>query len=207
MADPTYDVEAVAQHLGNMLQYLKQPGGQDATGITQTGDVISQVGNKPGVSTAPKPGQIGYNGPGTATPRTGTFADGTYDGFGIGQEYGHNGHPGLDISAPVGTQALSPFSGTVTHASDDDPGGYGSWVEITGDDGTVIRYGHLSGMNVQVGEQVGAGTMIGQTGGAAGAPGAGNSEGPHLHFEVRQGGHTVDPTGFLAGGWQIFGGG
>jgi hypothetical protein len=79
-------------------------------------------------------------------------------------------------------------------------------VEITGDDGIITRYGHLSGMTVQQGAKIRAGQVIGQSGGLANAPGSGNSTGPHLHFEVRQGDHTIDPTPFLAGGYQVVGG-
>lgn len=196
MADPTYDVEQFATHLGNAIQYLADPAGQDPTGITQTGDVISQVGQQPGPA-APSSG--------TATPMTGGLSGESYDGFGISQEYGVNGHPGLDIAIPVGTKLIAPIQGTVTHAANDDPGGYGQWVEITGTDGTVVRYGHLSNMSVTTGQKVTPGMMIGLSGGAQGAPGSGNASGPHLHFEVHQaaGGPAVNPSNYLAGGWQI----
>lgn len=200
MADQLYDVEKVAQHIGNTLQYLKQPGGSDPTGITDTGDVISQIGQ-----TSPTGTQMGMNQMSPVTPMTGSLSDGTYDGYGISQEYGVGGHPGLDIAIPVGTPLISPFGGTVTHAGNDDPGGYGAWVEVTGDDGTVIRYGHMSNIGVQTGQRVNAGTGLGLSGGQAGASGSGNATGPHLHFEVHQGGPTVDPSSFLAGGWQILG--
>jgi hypothetical protein len=100
---------------------------------------------------------------------------------------------------------IAAISGTVTHAAGDDPGGYGNWVEITGPNGISVRYGHLSTIGVQQGQTVTAGQSIGSSGGAAGAAGAGNSTGPHLHFEVRQNGQPVDPAAFLAGGAAIVG--
>lgn len=201
MADQTYDVEKFATHLGNAVLALSKPGGQDPTGITPTGDIISQVGQSHPAGSA----QMGYNAMSNVTPMTGSLSDGTYDGYTISQEYGVGGHPGIDIGIPVGTPLVSPFGGTVTHAGNDDPGGYGAWVEITGDDGTVIRYGHLSSIGVQTGQRVDPGAGVGLSGGEAGSTGAGNASGPHLHFEVHQGGPTVDPSSFLAGGWQILG--
>lgn len=125
-------------------------------------------------------------------------------GFGAGNETG--GHPGIDFAVPLDTQLLAAASGTVTHSSNDDPGGYGEWVEITTGDGFKIRYGHLHSTNVNVGDTVRAGQIIGTSGGEAGGPTAGNSTGPHLHFEVDVDGHAIDPTPFLAGGYQIVGG-
>lgn len=194
MADKTYDVEQFATQIGNALQMLKAPEGQDPTGLNPTGDVISQTGQM-------TPQQS------TTTAASGGLSGDQYDGFSVSQEYGVNGHPGIDIATPVGTKLIAPIAGKVTHAADDDPNGYGSWVEITGADGTVVRYGHLSGINVNVGDAVTPGMLIGATGGAVGSKGAGNADGPHLHFEVHvaQGGPAVDPTHYLAGGWQILG--
>lgn len=187
-------VDAWTSQIGEALSFLKQPGGQsDPTGVTGTGDVISQVGQAPGGQTT------------SASP--GTLANGQYDNFAVSQEFGVNGHPGVDIATPVGTKLVAPIAGRVTHAANDDPNGYGQWVEITGTNGTVVRFGHLSGMNVQVGQTVTPGQLIGLSGGQKGSPGAGNASGPHLHFEVHAaaGGPAVDPTSYLAGGWQIIG--
>lgn len=114
-------------------------------------------------------------------------------------------HGGVDIGVPSGSPILAATAGTVTHAGNDDPGGYGTWVEITAPDGTATRYGHMSGINVKQGQTVSAGQIIGASGGIPGSPGAGNSRGAHLHFEVRKGGTPVDPMSFLAGGSAIVG--
>jgi hypothetical protein len=116
----------------------------------------------------------------------------------------HEGHAGVDIGVPVGSHMIAAISGTVTRAVDE-PGGYGNLIEITGANGLSVRYGHLSQMGVQAGDTVTAGQSIGVSGGAKGAAGAGNSTGPHLHFEVRQNGQPVDPAAFLAGGASIVG--
>lgn len=121
-------------------------------------------------------------------------------GFGPRGERNHNG---VDLAVAQGSAVLAATGGEVTYAGSNDPGGYGSWVEITAPDGTVTRYGHMSGINVAQGAKVSAGQMIGQSGGTPGTAGAGNSQGAHLHFEVRVGGNPVDPVSYLAGAGQI----
>lgn len=137
----------------------------------------------------------------TASPTT-SSSDPVPEGTAVSQGYG-NGHPGIDLAVPDGTKIAAAISGTVTHAANDDPSGYGQWIEITGADGTITRYGHLSGLSVAAGATVKAGQVIGTSGGVVGETGAGNATGAHLHFEVRQGGNTVDPTPWLAGGAQV----
>jgi murein DD-endopeptidase MepM/ murein hydrolase activator NlpD len=59
-------------------------------------------------------------------------------------------------------------------------GGYGTHVLITGTDGNVTLYAHMSGVNVNVGQAVTAGaTTVGWVGMT------GRTTGPHLHFEVK----------------------
>ena len=56
-------------------------------------------------------------------------------------------------------------------------------VHVIHDDGTEGRYLHMSKVAVSQGEQVMPGSLLGETGGQPGTPGAGPSTGPHLHFE------------------------
>jgi len=101
------------------------------------------------------------------------------------------GHPGIDIGAGVGTPIFAAASGAVVGPFND-PGGYGCNVVInhTGGgslySGIVTVYGHMSDIVVSPGTEIAQGTLIGYSGGAAGAPCSGNSGGPHLHFEIRQ---------------------
>jgi hypothetical protein len=118
----------------------------------------------------------------------------------VNQAYGGE-HGGIDLGVPAGTSVSAAISGKVITAADS--GDAGNLVEIQGPDGTVTRYMHLSNIGVTVGATVKAGQSIGKSGGVPGAPGAGHTTGAHLHFEVRQGGATVDPTPWLAGGAQI----
>ena len=53
--------------------------------------------------------------------------------------------------------------------------------------GLSTRYAHLSKLLVEVGDEVGDGTVVGLAGQT------GRATGPHLHYEVRQDGRPVDP--------------
>ncbi len=97
-------------------------------------------------------------------------------------------HTGIDYAAPTGTKVLAPSDGVVSFRGW--KGGYGNAVMITHDNGVETLYGHLSAFinGVDVGRRVGAGSVIGLVGST------GNSTGPHLHYEVRIGGHHVNPA-------------
>lgn len=95
-------------------------------------------------------------------------------------------HPGLDIAAPMGTTVTAAASGTVILAQW--YGGYGNFIMIDHGNGVATGYGHLSAIYVSNGQQVQKGQPIGAVGST------GHSTGPHLHFEVRVNGKTVDPA-------------
>jgi murein DD-endopeptidase MepM/ murein hydrolase activator NlpD len=73
-------------------------------------------------------------------------------------------------------------------------GGYGNMVEIDHGNGLATRYGHLSEVLVDEGQQVKANEVVGRLGST------GRSTGPHLHYEVRIDGDPVDPMRFLKAG-------
>ncbi len=101
-------------------------------------------------------------------------------------------HAGLDLAVPVGTQVNAAAAGTVITAGV--LPGYGNVVIIDHGRGTTTRYAHLSKFLVGKGDTVGQGDAIALSGGAKGAPGSGNSGGPHVHYEVRRGGKAVNPA-------------
>ncbi|MDD5208792.1 MAG: M23 family metallopeptidase [Elusimicrobiales bacterium] len=96
-------------------------------------------------------------------------------------------HNGCDIPMPLGTPVYPSRSGTVTYSGW--KGGYGNTVEVKHKDGSMCRYGHLSHLNVTVGEVVQKSkTMLGKVGST------GMSTGPHLHFEIiTPSGKSVNP--------------
>ncbi|HTW90430.1 MAG TPA: M23 family metallopeptidase [bacterium] len=96
-------------------------------------------------------------------------------------------HTGVDYGAPTGTPVSAIADGTVAMAQPND--GYGNFVEIRHSGGLVSCYGHLSryGAGISAGRSVRQGQTIGYVGMT------GLATGPHLHFEVRQGGKPVNP--------------
>lgn len=102
------------------------------------------------------------------------------------------GHQAMDISASQGNIVYAAATGTVI-ALQDDPDQY-DFVTIQHDNNITTTYGHLSKIKVKVGDVIGQGKQIGNSGGKPGTPGAGqNTTGPHLHFEVTDNGVLVDP--------------
>lgn len=99
-------------------------------------------------------------------------------------------HNGIDIANAMGTPIHAVMAGTVIDAGP--ASGFGNWVRIKHDDGTVTVYGHMSTIDVTVGQDVHAGQKI------AGIGNEGFSTGPHLHFEVYPTeGNPVDPVPWL----------
>lgn len=109
---------------------------------------------------------------------------------------GRPNHWGTDFGVPQGTPLKATVDGTIIRHNNDGLGAY--VLDIISDDGLLVRNGHLSRMDVNTGQRVTAGQVIGLTGGRPGTPGAGMSTGPHLHWELRwdrvwSGGRWVDP--------------
>jgi murein DD-endopeptidase MepM/ murein hydrolase activator NlpD len=96
-------------------------------------------------------------------------------------------HAGVDIGAGWGSPIVAAADGQVIGAGW--AGGYGREVQIAHGGGMVSLYGHMSEIVAQPGSYVRRGQLIGYVGSS------GLSTGPHLHFEVRQGGQPVNPLG------------
>jgi murein DD-endopeptidase MepM/ murein hydrolase activator NlpD len=110
----------------------------------------------------------------------------------FGEKRGGRLHQGTDIAVPVGASVSAAAGGTIIESGT--LPGYGNVIIIDHGRGTTTRYAHLSKLLAGKGDVVDAGQVIGLSGGAKGAPGSGNSQGPHLHYEVRRGGRPVDPS-------------
>jgi murein DD-endopeptidase MepM/ murein hydrolase activator NlpD len=104
-------------------------------------------------------------------------------------------HTGLDFRAATGDPVRATANGKV--ASSGWAGGYGRMVEIDHGNGLSTRYGHLSEINVKVGDSIKIGQVIGAVGST------GRSTGPHLHYETRIDGEAVDPQKFLRAGVRL----
>jgi murein DD-endopeptidase MepM/ murein hydrolase activator NlpD len=106
-------------------------------------------------------------------------------------------HTGLDFRGDIGDPVRATANGTVTSAGWS--GGYGKMVEVNHGNGFTTRYGHMSAIDVRVGQSVKMGQILGRIGST------GRSTGPHLHYETRAEGEAVDPMKFLRAGSRLSG--
>ncbi|PYE85792.1 M23 family metallopeptidase [Pseudoroseicyclus aestuarii] len=105
-------------------------------------------------------------------------------------------HEGVDMAAPTGTPIYATADGVIIQAGW--ASGYGRLIKIQHEFGIETRYGHLSEIDVQVGQRVSRGDHIGDMGST------GRSTGPHLHYEVRVGGTPVNPMTYIRAGQDVF---
>jgi murein DD-endopeptidase MepM/ murein hydrolase activator NlpD len=98
-------------------------------------------------------------------------------------------HYGIDIANSIGTPILSAMAGEVIDSGP--ASGFGLWVRVQHANGLITVYGHINESLVSVGQRVGAGQQIATMGNR------GQSTGPHLHFEVHDGGSKIDPLPWL----------
>ena len=98
-------------------------------------------------------------------------------------------HKGQDISAPTGTPVNATADGVVVIAGW--VKGYGNGIYIDHGNGISTRYGHLSRIDVVVGQPIKQGQHLGLVGST------GRSTGPHLHYEVRINGQAINPLTYL----------
>ena len=98
-------------------------------------------------------------------------------------------HAGMDIDGERGDRVIAPASGVVTEAGW--AGGYGNMIEVDHGNGLKTRYGHLSKIDVNVGDSLTRGQLMGAVGST------GRSTGPHLHYELRLNDRPINPRRFL----------
>lgn len=152
------------------------------------GQVVAALGGglAPAACTTPV---LAAGAGGWTLPTVGRFTSG------YGMRWGAP-HNGVDLAAPLGTPIVAAGDGVVVGLCTTNRSpctGYGSLITIDHGGGLVTRYAHMRAatITVAVGEQVAGGTQIAEVGSE------GQSTGPHLHFEVRQGDRFTDPVPVL----------
>jgi murein DD-endopeptidase MepM/ murein hydrolase activator NlpD len=98
-------------------------------------------------------------------------------------------HPGLDVAIAVGSLVRAAGGATVRQTGEDPE--YGLFVLLEHPDEYQTMYGHLSRILVTAYQTVATGQVIGLSGNS------GKSTAPHLHFEVRQRGASLDPLTYV----------
>lgn len=105
---------------------------------------------------------------------------------------GTESHAGIDLAVPVGSDVRASGGGRISQTGTDSA--YGLYVLIQHPGGYETKYGHLSRIIAVEGEAVRAGQVIALSGNS------GRSTAPHLHFEIRRGGRSVDPLSLVKEG-------
>lgn len=98
-------------------------------------------------------------------------------------------HGGMDFRGTTGDSVIATADGVVEKARW--VGGYGKSVIISHENGYKTLYAHLSKINVEKGQKVGFGDVIGEVGST------GRSTGPHLHYEVIKSGKRLNPDKYV----------
>ncbi len=124
----------------------------------------------------------------------------------IGDRFGMRYHPilkrkrmhhGLDYLSNIGVEVKAPGDGIVTYIGT--KGGYGKVVRINHGYGYETLYAHLSKFKVKKGQKIKRGEIIALTGNSGSL-----STGPHLHYEVRHKGVTLNPRNFIFDDTKLF---
>ncbi|MFZ4828903.1 MAG: M23 family metallopeptidase [Phototrophicaceae bacterium] len=107
----------------------------------------------------------------------------------------HRHHLGVDIAVPEGQLVFTTHSGTVTYA-DWSTRGYG-YLVIVQSGAFITYYGHNSLLLVEVGQVLTKGQSVAYSGNS------GNSDGSHVHYEIRLNDRNVNPLTFDARAYQV----
>ncbi len=173
------------------------PGSSVSSGAAPGGDT-TPAGISPTIGNQPVADNISVPPGGAVTPLDPSMM--TLDSpFGAPRDGGARSHEGNDFFAPRGTPVRSMKDGVILRMRNSDMPGY--YIVIKHDDGTYTKYMHLQDFasdgieGLQDGSRVNAGQVIGRVSDTGNARAAG----PHLHFEIHQGGedNPVNPWPIL----------
>lgn len=95
-------------------------------------------------------------------------------------------HTGIDLTCKMGTPIIAPADGVIETVRPSNKG-YGNYLTLRHSFGFMTSYAHLKNFNVKSGQFVSKGDVIANCGNS------GNSTGPHLHYETRFLGRSINP--------------
>lgn len=151
--------------------------------VSDTSAEVEKLAKSERISEERAAAEAEANRPKYVKPAAGNFTSG------FGGRWGTT-HYGIDIANAEGTPIVSAADGEVIEAGP--ASGFGQWVRVLHEDGTITVYGHVDTMTADVGDQVQAGDEIATMGNQ------GFSTGTHLHFEVWEpGGKKINPVPWL----------
>lgn len=149
-------------------------------GVTRENPATARVLG-PGACDAVNGGAVGY----------GVFVWPAAKHYLSGFDYAPNAnHWGIDIAGNDGEGVFATDAGVIVYAGWNNYG-YGNMIMVDHGNNFQSLYAHLSGINVNCGQSVGQGELIGAIGNT------GRSTGSHLHFEIRAISSWVNPWDVL----------
>lgn len=182
------EVEARYSQMRRMLGGNVNLPGTDNSPGSRSGDEGLYVA-PPVLARAPAPGEGSVpasEAAGSSIPHKWPLSVPSYRTRGLAEnDPGTESHAGIDLAVAVGSNVLASGGGRIKQTGTDSA--YGLYVLIQHPDGYESMYGHLSRIIAVDGETVRAGQVIALSGNT------GRSTAPHLHFEIRRGGRSVDP--------------
>jgi murein DD-endopeptidase MepM/ murein hydrolase activator NlpD len=191
LGEPVNKLSDLNQPLG-IGQVIFVPGGERETVVWQVPKPVEVRRTATGVRVY----RVGVCGE-VAIPSlgSGTFIYPTNRRYLSGYNFGRY-HPGLDFAGRLGEPIYASDAGTVIYAgyslnAAGAPVGYGQYVVLDHGNGYQTLYAHASQLFVRCGQQVQRGAVIAAIGSI------GRSTGPHLHYEIRNGGTAVNPWSVL----------
>lgn len=179
------EVEARYAHLRGMLGGNVGLPTMPASARGVTGEQEALYVAPPFLARAPQPVDSGAD-TGPSVPHRWPLSVRSFRtrGLAVGDP-GAERHAGLDLAVPVGSDVRASGGGRVRQTGTDSA--YGQFILLEHPQGYESMYGHLSRVVVAPGDTVRAGQVIGLSGNS------GRSTAPHLHFEIRRGGQSIDP--------------
>lgn len=103
------------------------------------------------------------------------------------------GHLGVDVAGPKGADVYPIGPGRVIEVQDYPKSGHSLKIQHFPDDQLISFYAHLDRVEVSVGQEVDANTVIGKNGNTGNA----FDTAPHVHFQCKVNGVDVDPMGVI----------
>lgn len=156
------------------------------------GDVVPDLARASADDLPIAPAVRARSGPGPAYPKGSSIpafwplADAGFITRGLVDNGGRDEpHPGVDIAVAMATPVRASGGGIVAATGEDAE--YGKFVLLEHPSGYQTMYGHLSRVVVSKGNRLDAGKVLGLSGNS------GRSTAPHLHFEIRREGTSLDP--------------
>lgn len=179
----TSDIEKISNAFRSYKNKLIQEGKYPSSEIEALYDEILEIYNLSDVKTKQeddsKIGELSFTRP-TAGPITSNFGPRNAPMPGASTD-----HKGIDFDGETGDPVNASEAGTVSHSGP--LGSFGNLVKIDHGNNLETYYAHLNSINVNSGEVVQKGQIVGTIGST------GRSTGSHLHFELRQNGTPINP--------------